>query len=119
MSSLTDSASLARKCTDSEKADNGEDEESQVDKRVKNINIYGIAVDAHTQNEPRVARSILFALVNALDRYSPLLDNRKRHHLLRIARMFQELGHPWDCEHILVKIGGMYKMSATSSSPFD
>ncbi len=79
------------------------------------INIYGMAVDAHTRNEPRVARSILFALVNALDRYPPLLDNRKRHHLLRIARMFQELGHPWDCEHILLKIAPMCKMSAMPS----
>ena len=32
--------------------------------------------------------------------------------MLKIARMFQELGHRWDCEHVLLKISGMYKGSA-------
>lgn len=53
--------------------------------------------------------------MHALDRYPQLLDKRKRNILLKIALMFQELGHPWDCEHVLLKIAGMHKMSALPS----
>lgn len=79
------------------------------------INIYGIAVEARAQNEIHTARWIIFALVSALDRYPRLFDKRKRHILLKIALMFQELGHRWECEHVLLKIAGMYKTSALPS----
>lgn len=75
------------------------------------INIFGIAVEAKSRNEFHVARWILFAVVFGLDQYPRLLDKRKRNILLKIALMFQELGHRWDCEHVLVKIAGMYHMS--------
>ncbi|CAD6589586.1 MAG: hypothetical protein ASARMPREDX12_003892 [Alectoria sarmentosa] len=75
------------------------------------INIYGIAVEANARNEAHLARWILFELLSALDQYR-LCDKRKRHILLKIARMFQELGHRWSCEHVLLKISGMYKGSA-------
>ena len=75
------------------------------------LNIYGVAVEASTRNESHLARWILFALVSALDRYPKLFDKRKRHILLKIALMFQELGHRWDCEHVLLRIAGMYKIA--------
>lgn len=76
------------------------------------INIYGTVVEANARNEPRVARSILFGLLSALDRNPQLFDKRKRHILLKMALMFQELGHQWDCEYVLLKIAGMFKMTA-------
>ena len=76
------------------------------------INIYGIAVEARELNENRVARWILFALALALDQNPQLFDKRKRHILLKMALMFQELGHHWNCEQVLLKIAGMYKIPA-------
>lgn len=68
------------------------------------LEIYRIAAEADDLNEPHMARWILLALVSALDQYPRLLDSRKRHILLNIARMFQELGHQWDYERVLLKI---------------
>lgn len=78
------------------------------------INIHGIAVEANAMNEARAARLILYRLVHALDQYPicQMLDKRKRHILLKMALMFQELGHHWDYERILVKIADMYQSSA-------
>lgn len=75
------------------------------------INIYDIAVEARDRNESHLARWILFDLVFALDQYR-LFDTRKRNILLKMARMFQELRHPWHYAHVLLKIAGMYKGSA-------
>ena len=74
------------------------------------INIYGIAVEARELEEARVARWILFALALALDHFPQLFDKRKRHILLKMALMFQELGHHWNCEQVLLKIAGMYQI---------
>ena len=79
------------------------------------IHIHVIAVEAMARNEHSVVRWILFALMSALDKYPGLIDHRKRHILLKTARMFQELGHRWDCEHILLKIASMYKVPVPSS----
>ena len=75
------------------------------------ISIHGLAVEANGLNEPHVARWVLFALVSALDKYPRLFDSRKRHILLKIALMFQELGHHWDCEYVLLKIASLYMSS--------
>lgn len=80
------------------------------------INIHGLAVEANDLNEPHMARWVLFALVSALDQYPRLFDSRKRHILLKIALMFQELGHHWKCEYVLLKIAGVYKGQGLSSS---
>ena len=68
-------------------------------------------------NEARAARLILYRLIHALDQYPicQMLDKRKRHILLKMALMFQELGHHWDYERILVKIADMYQSSAIPS----
>ena len=79
------------------------------------INIYAIAVEANARNESHMVRWILLELVYALDQYPQLLDCRKKHILLKIARVFQGLGHQWIYEHILLKIAGMYKYSALPS----
>lgn len=83
------------------------------------INIYDIAVEARDRNESHLARWILFDLVFALDQYR-LFDTRKRNILLKIARMFQELRHPWHYAHVLLKIAGMYRGPAlpTQEGPF-
>ena len=75
------------------------------------LHIHGIAGEAVALNEPHLARWILFALVVALDRYPRLYDNRKRYILLKIAQMFQELGHEWDFQDVLLKIAAMHKTS--------
>ena len=73
------------------------------------LHIYGIAVEAYEVNERHLARWILFALISALNQHPRILDSRKKNSLLKIAIMFQELGHQWDCEHILLKVAGMYR----------
>lgn len=79
------------------------------------INIYAIAVEANARNESHMVRWILLELVYALDQYPQLLDSRKKHILLKIARVFQGLGHHWIYEHTLLKIAGMHKYSALPS----
>lgn len=79
------------------------------------LSIYEVAVAANQIDEPHLARWVLFALVSALDQYPQLLDSRKRHKLLKIAHMFQQLGHQANAEHVLLKIAGMYKVSELSS----
>ena len=54
----------------------------------------------------------MFALLSALDVYPGLVDGRKGHVLLKIALMFQRLGHPWESEHILKKVADMHGFSA-------
>ena len=39
------------------------------------------------------------------------MDGRKRHVLLKIALLFQQLGHQWESEDILSKVAGMYESS--------
>ena len=78
------------------------------------MNIYAIAVHAKDLNEAYIARWILFALALALEQHPHLLDKRKRHVLLKMALMFQELGHHWDCESVLLKIAGMYQIQTFS-----
>lgn len=82
------------------------------------IYTYDIAVKAKDQDESDVARWIFFALVFALDQYPQWFDKRKRHILLKIALAFQELGHRWEGEYVLLKIAGMYNMSALSSQDY-
>ena len=76
------------------------------------IYIYRIGIEAHRRGQCDQARWILFALLLALERYPGLVDGRKGHVLLRIALIFQQLGHRWESEHILVKVAGMYGFSA-------
>ena len=68
------------------------------------IDVQKIAVKAHEIDEPYLAGWISSSLVLALDRYPRLVDNRKRHYLLKIALIFQELGYQWVYEHVLKKI---------------
>ena len=75
------------------------------------LDIHRIAVGANDINEPYLAGWIHSSLVSSLDRYPRLVDNRKRHCLLKIAVIFQELGHQWDYEHVLKKIAGTYESS--------
>ena len=75
------------------------------------IDVQSIAVKANEINEPYLAGWINSSLVSALDRYPRLVDNRKRHYLLKIARICQELGHQWDYEHVLKKIASTYRGS--------
>ena len=79
------------------------------------LSIYEIAVGANEIDEPHLARWVLFALVSALDQYPQLFDSRKRHKLLKIALMFQQLGHQATSEHVLLKIAGMYRVSELRS----
>ena len=72
-------------------------------------------MEAKALNEPHLVRWVLFALVFALDQYPRLMDNRKRHILLKIARVFQELGHQWEFENALLKIARMHEVSALPS----
>ena len=72
-------------------------------------------MEAKALNEPHLVRWVLFALVFALDQYPRLMDNRKRHILLKIALVFQELGHQWESENALLKIARMHKASALPS----
>ena len=78
--------------------------------------IYEVADEARAQNEDDVALSILFALVWALKLYPQLLETRKRHMLLKIARLFQEMGRRWDCEQVLLIIASKCKLSPLPSS---
>ena len=75
------------------------------------LDIHRIAVEANDINEPYLARWIHSSLVSALDRYPRLVDNRKRHYLLKIAVTFQGLGYQWDYEHVLRKIASTYRGS--------
>ena len=77
--------------------------------------IYEVAVEAHARDEIDVALSILFALVWALKLYPQLLDPRKRHMLLKIAQLFQEMDRAWDCEHVLLIIASICSLTATPS----
>ena len=79
------------------------------------LSIYEIAVGANELDEPHLARWVLFALVSALDQYPKLVDSRKRHKLLKVAHMFQQLGHQASSEHVLLKIAGMYRVSELPS----
>lgn len=76
------------------------------------IYIYRIGVEADGRGQCDRARWILFALLSALDKYPGLVDGRKGHVFLKIALIFQRLGHRWESEHILVKVAGMYGFSA-------
>lgn len=76
------------------------------------IYIYRLGIEAHCRGQCDQARWILFALLFALEKYPGLVDGRKGHVLLRIALIFQRLGHRWESEHILVKVAGMYGFSA-------
>ena len=77
-------------------------------------------MEAKDSNEPHMVRWVLFALVSALDQYPRLIDNRKRHILLKTALVFQELGHQWESHHTLLKIARVYKvsLSQTPDNPF-
>ncbi|KAM0795911.1 hypothetical protein BDR22DRAFT_893753 [Usnea florida] len=76
------------------------------------IYIYKICVELDGRGQCDRVRWILFAIVSALYKYPGLVDGRKGHVLLRIALTFQRLGHRWESEHILVKLAGMYGVSA-------
>ena len=65
------------------------------------ISIYKLGVQAYEKQLDDQARWILLALLSALNRYPVLCDGQKRGQLLKMANMFQGLGHPWQCEHIL------------------
>ena len=69
--------------------------------------LHRIAVDANDINETYLALWIHSSLVSSLDRHPRLLDNRKRYYLLKIAVIFQELGHQWDYEQVLQKIASI------------
>ena len=74
--------------------------------------IYRLGIEADARGQCDVARWILFALLHALDKYPGLVDGRKGHVLLKIALIFQRLGHRWESEHILLKVANMYASSA-------
>ena len=76
------------------------------------IHIYRIGVEADGRGQCDRARWILFALLLALDKYPGLVDGRKGHVLLKMALIFQRLGHRLESEHILVKVAGMYGFSS-------
>lgn len=73
--------------------------------------IYRIGIEADARGQCDRARWILFALLHALDKYPGLVDGRKGHVLLKIALIFQRLGHRWESEHILLKVASMYASS--------
>ena len=68
------------------------------------ISTYILGVQAYEQQSCDQARWILLALLSALERYQTLFDSQKRVPLLKIANIFQDLGHPWECEHILERM---------------
>ncbi len=78
------------------------------------IYIYRIGAEADGRGLCDRARWILLALLLALDKYPGLVDGRKGHVLLKIALIFQRLGHRWESEHILGKVAGIYEFSALS-----
>jgi hypothetical protein len=68
------------------------------------ISTYILGVQAYEQQLCDQARWILLALLSALERYQTLFDSQKRVPLLKIANIFQDLGHPWECERILERM---------------
>ncbi|KAL2047282.1 hypothetical protein N7G274_001301 [Stereocaulon virgatum] len=68
------------------------------------ISTYMLGVQAHEQHLCDQTRWIFLALFSALVRYQTLFDSQKRAPLLKIANIFQDLGHPWECEYILERM---------------
>ena len=75
------------------------------------IGIYKLSVQAYEQGQYDQARWVLYALLFALDRYPVLCDDRRRGALLKMANMLQDLGHQWECEHILEIMTSMHTAS--------
>lgn len=75
------------------------------------ISVYNSGVQCYDQHLFDQTRWILYALLNALERYNMLREGLKREPLLKMANIFQNLGHQWDCERILMSMTRLHYQS--------
>ena len=74
--------------------------------------VYNLGVDCYDQDLFDQTRWIFYALLSALERYNMLRDGLPRGRLLKMANIFQNLGHQWDCERILTLMTRLHYQSA-------
>ena len=78
------------------------------------ISVYNLGVQCYDQDLFDQTRWIFYALLSALERYNMLRDGLKRGPLLKMANIFQNLGHQWDCERILTSMTRLHYQSPPS-----